>query len=309
MTRMASIDIGTNTIRLLITDIDEANKPERILTERSTTRLGEGFVKNGDISSKAIERSIRVLKGYLNLANKCNVKKTLAGATSVVREAANRDEFQRKVYQNTGLEVQVLSETEEARITLMGVLSVIDTVLDRALVIDIGGGSTEFIITQGRNLIAAHSLDLGVVYLTERFIQSDPPSPLELKNLIRFIDNRLSYAKKYTLESQAGLSFSSLVGTAGTITTLAAINQGMSAYNPDKINRYILTRESVEGIYDMLKVLTPAERRILPGVEKGREDIIIAGTIVVLSIMGVFGFDEMIVSDYGLLEGLILVDI
>jgi exopolyphosphatase/guanosine-5'-triphosphate,3'-diphosphate pyrophosphatase len=300
MTRVASIDIGTNTIRLLIADTGERKKLKRILSKRNITRLGEGFIKKREISSKATQRSIKVLEEYLNLVNEYRAKKTFAVATSAVREAANKDEFLMGVYRSTGLEIQVVSEREEASITLTGVLSIINEAIGKTLVIDIGGGSTEFILTEDKTLITTHSLDLGAVYLTERFIHSDPPTPLELENLREFVDKRLSSLP------WVGLSFSSLLGTAGTITTLAAIDQEMSNYDPDKINKYVLTREAVKSLYNRLKSLNRVERCLTPGLERGREDIILAGTIVLLNIMETLNFNEITVSDYGLLEGIII---
>lgn len=300
MTRVASIDIGTNTIRLLIADTDETKKLKRILSKKNITRLGEGFIKKKEISSKATQRSIKVLEKYLNLVNEYSAKKTFAVATSAVREAANKNEFLMEVHRNTGLEIQVVSEKEEASMTLTGVLSIINEVEGKALVIDIGGGSAEFIIIEDKTLITTHSLDLGAVYLTERFIHSDPPTPLELENLREFVDKRLSFLP------WVGLSFSSLLGTAGTITTLAAIDQEMSIYDPEKINKYVLTREAVKSIYNSLKSLNRVERCLTTGLEMGREDIILAGAVVVLNIMETLNLNEITVSDFGLLEGIII---
>ncbi len=306
MTRAASIDIGTNSIRLLVAEIDGMGNLKKIMTRRKITRLGEDFVRTGRISPKAMGRSAKVLEEYANLLKECNIRTTVAVATSIVREAANRDEFLQQVYQSTGLEVTVISGDEEARIALIGILSIIDDLVDRAVVVDIGGGSTEFIVVQGKVPLATYSTELGSVYLTERFIQSDPPSTAEVGKLEVFINNRLSSMLRCSFEAQTGTSFSFLVGTAGTITTLAAMDQKMNVYDQGRINRYVLTRESVKIIYKRLQRIPVPERYVLPGLEKGREDIILAGTAVVVKIMEVLGFHEMIVSDYGLLEGIIL---
>ncbi|MFH1623728.1 MAG: Ppx/GppA phosphatase family protein [Pseudomonadota bacterium] len=306
MIRVASVDVGTNTIRLLIAEKGAGLKDLRkIVIKRDITRLGEDFIKNREISPKAIRRSVSVLENYRDLLDEYNVTRTVAVATSAVRDAVNRSEFLKEVYQNTGLEIQVISEQEEARITSIGVLSAIDDVVDGTVVVDIGGGSTEFIIIEGNAPAAVHSLDLGVVYLTERFVHSDPPNPLELKNLGEFVDERLSSMLKFSLEPRIAPPFS-LVGTAGTITTLAAIDQEMETYNPDRINKHVLTRESVKDIYERLNSVTLVERRSIPGLERGREDIILAGTVIVLKIMEIFSSDQMMVSDYGLLEGIII---
>jgi len=154
--------------------------------------------------------------------------------------------------------------------------------------------------------ITTHSLELGAVYLSERFIRADPPGSLELENLREFVDDRLSSIKKCIFKSQVGLSLSSLVGTAGTITALTAMDKKISPYDPDRINGSILRRESVKGIYDRLRRLTASERKEIPCLEEGREDIILAGTVVVIGIMETFDFNDMLVSDSGLLEGIIL---
>ncbi|MFH2012961.1 MAG: Ppx/GppA phosphatase family protein [Pseudomonadota bacterium] len=300
MARVASIDIGTNTIRLLIVDIVKRKNLKKILLKRGITRLGEGFIAKREISPKAIERSIKVLDEYLQLTNEYRVKETFAIATSAVREAVNKDEFLTEVYRRTGLKLQVVSEREEASITLKGVLSVINEVNGKTLVIDIGGGSAEFIIAEDKTLLTAHSLDLGAVYLTESFLYSDPPTPMELENLKEFVDKKLS-SLPWT-----GLSFSSLLGTAGTITTLAAIDQELTNYDSEKINKYILTREAVEIIHNRLKSISRGKVGLIPGLERGREDIILAGTIVLLTIMNAFNFKEIKVSDHGLLEGIII---
>ena len=303
--RLASIDIGTNTIRLLIADTDKKSKLHKVLTERRIARLGEDFIEKSEISFKAIERSIVILKEFINITKKYNVRKVITGATSAVRKAENKDEFLKKVYKETGLQVRVLSEREEATITFTGVLTVMDSAMGKTLVMDIGGGSTEFIIGEGNVPVSTYSLDLGAVYLTERFIRSDPPNPQELDNTREFVDKRLSSFKESVMSSQSGISFSSLIGTAGTITTLAAMDQKMSVYDPERINRYLITRESIMNIYTMLCGMTLEERSVLPGLEKGREDIIMTGTVIVLEVMKAFQFHEMMVSDHGLLEGLL----
>ncbi|MDY6855329.1 MAG: Ppx/GppA phosphatase family protein [Thermodesulfobacteriota bacterium] len=306
MTRFASVDIGTNTIRLLIADLDKNGELKRVLHRMEITRLGENLVKGGEILPGAIERSIGVLKGYSNLTKKYKTKETFAVATSVFREANNRDEFLKRVYKSTGLKIKIISGIEEARICFLGIVSAMGCLIDNILVIDVGGGSTELLIANGKNPITAYSLHLGAVYLTERFIQSDPPMRSELDDMRYFIDKSISSITRYMPETWIGSSSFHLVGTAGTITTLAALDQEMRTYNPDRINGYLLTRESIQRIYNMLIRLPLKKRRILNGLGKKRADIIIAGMVIVMGIMDSFMFDELKVSDAGLLEGIIV---
>jgi exopolyphosphatase/guanosine-5'-triphosphate,3'-diphosphate pyrophosphatase len=165
MTRLASIDIGTNTIRLLIADIETNGEFKRILQRMEITRLGENFVKGRGILQDAIKRSIEVLEEYSNLIKKYNAKKTFAVATSVFREANNSDGFLKRAYKSTGLEIRVISGIEEARIGFLGIVSVMGSLIDKTLVIDVGGGSTEFLIAKGESPITAFSLDLGAVLI------------------------------------------------------------------------------------------------------------------------------------------------
>ena len=306
MTRFASIDIGTNTIRLLIADLEKNGEVKRVLHRMKITRLGENIVKGGEILPDPIERSIDVLKGYSSLIKKYNTKEAFAVATSVFREANNSDEFLKRAYKSTGLEIRVISGMEEARICFLGIVSALNGLSDKTLVIDVGGGSTELLIAEGTSPIMAHSLDLGAVYLTERFIQSDPPIRSDLEDMMCFIDKSLSSITGYVPETWIGSSSFHLVGTAGTVTTLAALDQEMRTYDPDRINGYLLTRESISRIYNMLIRLPLKERCILNGLERGRADIIIAGTAIVLGVMDTFRFDELKVSDAGLLEGIIV---
>ena len=304
--RVAAIDIGTNTIRLLIADLDQTDQFRKVLTKRRVTRLGEDFIEKSRISCRAIERSISVIQEFLEMTKEHRVERVIAGATSAVRDAANGDDFIKKVYEDTGLRIKVLSGKEEAILTLAGVLSVIKGIASQALVMDIGGGSTELIVVEAGTPISAHSLDLGAVYLSERFLKTDPPTAQALKKMEASIFNRLTFFKEDVLDRRPGPSSYSLIGTAGTITTLAAMDQQMMVYDPDKINKHILSRESVKAIYHRLIGIPVVERSLLPGLEKGREDIILAGTCIVVTAMEVFHCHEMVVSDYGLLEGMLM---
>ncbi|MBE9532004.1 MAG: hypothetical protein IME98_04290, partial [Proteobacteria bacterium] len=180
------------------------------------------------------------------------------------------------------------------------------------LVMDIGGGSTEFVFADGDEVKAAISLELGVVHLTEKFLKSDPPSNAELNEVVKAVVMAISELNDLALKASVDISEFSpesgtlFIGTAGTVTTLSALNLAIAEYDPDIINGSVLSRSEVEGLLNRLKGITMAERLAYVALEKGREDLIISGTLIVLLAMRAFGFEEMTVSDAGLLEGIIL---
>jgi exopolyphosphatase / guanosine-5'-triphosphate,3'-diphosphate pyrophosphatase len=293
---VASIDLGTNTARLLIARKDPYHE---ILLNRIITRLGGGFTRERGLSEEAQQRSIDALRRFAAEMKKHEVAKLRAVATSAVRDAVNGDEFVRRVRQETGIDLEVIDGDEEALVTLRGVASVLDDKSGDLAVFDVGGGSTEYTLASGEELLFSRSLPIGVVRLTEGKAGAAAMEEKILRELTAY---------KKELE-QAGLaerfSKATLVGTAGTATTLAAIEMGMEIYDYRKVNNYVMKRSEVERIFELLKPLTPQERLEVPGLEPGREDLIIAGTLVVLLTMRVFGFESFKVSDSGLLEGLI----
>ncbi|MBI5180820.1 MAG: Ppx/GppA family phosphatase [Nitrospirae bacterium] len=314
MSILAGIDIGTNTVRLLIADVKDKYNFKEIRSERRITRLGEGLIENGRLMPSAEDRTIFVLKEFGEILKGYPVEAFTAVATSAVREAENGREFVERIKVETDFDIEIISGDEEARRTFLGVLAGLNPspsssphwgegrVRGKLLIMDIGGGSTEFIVSKEAEVLSSISTGLGVVKLTERFIKSDPVSDRELEGLRNAIDKEIK-ALKNILNSPANITF---VGTAGTITTLAAIDQNLTLYNPLRINNYILKKKSVDRIFDNLKSMTIEERLNIPALEKGREDLIIAGTAIVLSVMEEFGFREMTVCDYGLREGIVI---
>ncbi|OGQ46999.1 MAG: hypothetical protein A2W63_00080 [Deltaproteobacteria bacterium RIFCSPLOWO2_02_44_9] len=314
----ASIDIGTNTLRLLIADIDDKRlKP--VFLKRIITRLGGGYTETAGIADKAQERTIKALKLFSEKLKEYRVEEVRAVATSVVRRAKNRDGFLGSVREQTGLEVSTISGDEEARLSLLGVLSVIKAGTDfksvpKCLVVDIGGGSTEFIAVADGKMAGAWSLEMGVVHLTEKYLKTDPPTKEELGNMESEIEGIISDLRCKILDSGfltpnsklQTLNSTLFIGTAGTITTLAAIDQGLEKYEPDKINNYILKYAAIKKIYNHLTSLHLRQREEILSLEKGREDIIIPGAAIVLKTMEGFGFSSITVSDAGLLEGILL---
>ncbi|MBI5328240.1 MAG: Ppx/GppA family phosphatase [Deltaproteobacteria bacterium] len=310
--RYASIDIGTNTLRLLIAEIVNG-KLKPIFLKRTITRLGGDYKEELGIAATAQERTIKALEFFAEKIKEYDVKEVKAVATSVVRRAKNKKEFLSKVLERTGVEVRVISGDEEARLSLLGVLSVIRDGHKKCLVVDIGGGSTEFIATDAGKMVGAWSMEMGVVHLTENYLKTDPPTKRELNTMESEIE-RIIYDLRFTIYDLGFLNPKSeirnpesevFIGTAGTITTLAAIDQGLEKYDPEKINNYVIRYETVKRIYRHLASIPLQKREEILSLEKGREDIIIPGAAIVLKTMEGFGFDSMTVSDAGLLEGIL----
>lgn len=299
--KLAGIDIGTNTLRLLIAEFSGDGIYRKVDSGRHITRLGEGLSGTGRLQDEAMERAIRVLKGFADKCDENNVNNIYAVATSAVREAANGVDFINNVKIRTGIDVNIISGDDEARLTMLGVCSGLEIADKDALLMDIGGGSTEFILTSKGEIVFKVSTDIGVVRFTEQYIKSDPPEEEEIEFLGGIIEDRLS--KVGSVKGYSGVEF---IGTAGTVTTLAAIDQMMRIYDPEKINGYRIKRDGVMKILKMIRSMTNKDRKELPGVEEGREDIILAGAMVVYKVMEWFGFDEMTVSDAGLREGLVV---
>lgn len=257
-------------------------------------------------------RGVATLTDFSNLVHYHKVDHVRAVATSVVRESGNGADFIRLVKARTGLDVDVIDGDEEAVLALKGVLSCVELETANALVFDIGGGSTEYILSARDMPIYSESLKLGVVHATETLLKSDPPAKEEIERLSAhvierlqpFIDRMAAKGLKKNLPPEN--SSITLVGTAGTITTLAAMDQGLESYDPSRINNYILSSEAIKRMFDLICPLPIRERRGLKALEGGREDLIVAGTVIVLRTMEMFGFDRMTVSDGGLLEGVMV---
>lgn len=311
MSPVASLDLGTNTFRLLIAEFSEKDGLKPIVIKRAITRLGEGLYQNEFLNPSAIKKSLDVIKGFSSLINHHQVEKVFAVSTSVLRVAKNSKEFTTQVFEQTGIPVRILTGVEEAQLTLKGVLSVMDFITFKSMIFDIGGGSTEFILTEDSIPINTSSVSLGVVHLAEKFLISDPISSQEVISLNNYIKDiieltDIKYDLSTILSSPASPAQSSLIGTAGTVTTIAAIAQQMEQYDPEKINNYILSRETIENIYHRLTLSSLEERKEITGLEEGREAVIVPGVAIALEIMNHFGFNQITVSDAGLLEGILL---
>lgn len=296
----ASIDLGTNTARLLIGTVTDG-KIERHQVSRRITRLGGGFSKDTGISQEAALRTITALTEFAEIITAFKVTEVRAVATSAVRDAVNRDDFCREVCSVTGISLEVISGEEEARLTLSGVISGLDVVTDTMLVFDIGGGSTEYTLATTDRIIFTRSLPLGVVRLTEGK-GSDSAIADKIDRELCLLRSEMNTAGVASL-----VKGSTLIATAGTATTLAAIDIGLADYDYSKVNNHTLDIVRIRDILYRLSPLSPSERiKQVIGLEPGREDLIIAGILLTLKSMELVGSKSLKISDFGLLEGVML---
>ncbi len=294
----AAIDLGTNTARLLIAErLPGGIVP--VLVEREIVRLGGGFNEEFGLSTEAQLRALACPARFSETVRGFGVNKVRASATSAVRDAVNGRMFVEKVFQETGIHLVVIDGEEEARLTLTGVLSALDSEPKTLVVLDIGGGSSEFSVSSGGMPAFIKSMPIGVVRLTEGFDTADKMYE-RVNSVLNHLGDDLA---------TAGIAFSEeaeLVGTAGTATTLAAIKLEMVEYDYRAVNNFTINRVDIGVIFERLSLLSPPDRLSIKGLEKGREDLIIAGLIIITSVMDKFGFTRLKVSDFGLLEGLAL---
>lgn len=295
--KTAVIDVGTNSVRLLI--VDGRPSEHRDLSRTTIiTRLGEGLRDDGELGRSAIERTIAVLKDFAGEITAQQVTKYRAVATAAVRRAANASQFVSEVKARTGLPIDVISAADEGRLAFLGATSTLGE-QDPVLLIDVGGGSTEMIQGKPGGHPEVMSLEIGSVSLTERFLHSDPPAAPEIERAKQYLGTLLS--RFSLLESE-----SKVVGVAGTITTLAAVAQSLKSYDPSMVHGYVLTRAALGALLDRFLALTLEERRQLAGLEPKRADVIIGGTLILLEILEGFSLDELEVSEKDLLDGLLL---
>jgi exopolyphosphatase/guanosine-5'-triphosphate,3'-diphosphate pyrophosphatase len=299
---LAGIDIGTLTCRLLIAEVTGRSRLTELHSERRILRLGEGLERGGTLTPTAISRVIGTLQDWRAVINRNRVDGESVVATSAVREAANREEFIGRVKQAAGFDVEVISGEEEARRTMLGIRSGLPAGVSAILGLDIGGGSTEFILDLPGKAPVVRSIRLGVVRLTERSLTHDPPIPAELKEATQLI----GVAAETVRAAFGNLAGTTLVGTAGTITTLAAMAQRLPVYDGARIHNYELTLNTIRGLEEKILRRTKAERRGMPGLEAGREDVIAAGSLILRRVMETFGFTSCLVSDLGLREGVVI---
>ncbi|GAA3118644.1 exopolyphosphatase [Streptomyces rectiviolaceus] len=303
MTRVAAIDCGTNSIRLLVADADPATGELVDLDRRMTiVRLGQGVDKTGRLAPEALDRTFAACREYADAIKSHGAERLRFVATSASRDAENRDDFVRGVLDILGVEPEVISGDQEAEFSFTGAtkeLAGSDHLAKPYLVVDIGGGSTEFVVGDD-HVRAARSVDIGCVRLTERHIRTDPPAPAELDAVRADIEAALDLAEQTVPIREAG----TLVGLAGSVTTVAAIALGLDAYDSAAIHHSRISYEQVSEIVGRLARSTHDERAAIPVMHPGRVDVIVSGALVLLSIMDRTGAREVVVSEHDILDGI-----
>lgn len=307
--RIAALDCGTNSTRLLVTDHD-GRSLERLVT---ITRLGKGVDATGRLDEAAVDRTVDTLRHYRAVMDSYGVSSVRLVATSAARDASNYEMFSNRVREAIGVEPELLSGREEGTLAFLGATAELD---DGAagppagprLVVDIGGGSTELIAgIAGRAPEFVVSLDMGCVRITEKFLTSDPPGVRQVEAARSEICSLLGRARTDAAAGYRPDAFEDhgLIGVAGTVTTLCTMSLGLDAYDPEKVHHAILSRDEVSRLFGELVVETADQRRHHRGLEPGRADVIAAGALILLTVMDVLDFSYLLVSESDILDGLV----
>ena len=300
MKAIGAIDIGTNSTRVLAGRRAGDGTLEILERVNTITRLGQDVGRTGRLGDEAIERTLACLRGYREVLDRHGAERIRVAATSASRDAGNRDEFFAAVEEIVGVRPELLSGEEEGRLSFLGATGDLDHALGPFLIVDIGGGSTEFIAGTNR-VEGVMSVDVGCVRLTEKFIDHDPPLPEELTACISLAD---AYLDDVLREVPAAADARTLVGLAGTITNVAAVEIGR--YDRDLVHHFRLTRSAAEDVFRTLATESHAQRIHNPGLEEARADVIVGGLCVLVAVFRRLGFDEMTVSETDILDGLAL---
>jgi exopolyphosphatase/guanosine-5'-triphosphate,3'-diphosphate pyrophosphatase len=290
MTRVGAVDLGTNSTRLLVADV-AGDQLTEIVRRLTITRLGEGVDRRRLLLPLPITRVRNCLSDYRGEIESLGVTRTLAIATSAVRDAENGEAFLGEIEWSYGFATQLLDGAAEASMMARGV-SAGRPVLDETLLVDIGGGSTELVLCSRGAVVSSTSIDVGCVRLTERFLGSDPPTQPELAAAAAHLRALLP-----TLDAPTA------IGVAGTVTTLATLDLGLAAYDSERTHGHHISREAVDEQLARLAGLTVEERRRVPGIEPGRAPVIVAGLVVLREIMEAYALDEIEVSERDILHG------
>ncbi|HEX2039017.1 MAG TPA: Ppx/GppA phosphatase family protein [Acidimicrobiales bacterium] len=295
---VAAVDCGTNSTRLLVSE-DGTRTLERLMR---ITRLGQGVDATGRLAPDAVERTAAVLREYRAVMDRFGVEQVRITATSAARDAENRDELFDVAEAVVGVRPELLPGAEEGRLSFLGATAELDPADGPFLVVDIGGGSSEFVVgaTEPEGVV---SVDVGCVRVTEKFLHHDPPAPEELSQAVSVVRDHLEdVAREIPAVKQARR----LVGLAGTVSTMAAVEIGLPAYDRDRIHHFVLTRAAAEDVFRTLATEALEDRRHNPGLEPGRAEVIVGGAVVLVSVMRHFDFDECLVSESDILDGLVM---
>ena len=293
---VAAVDCVTNSTRLLVTD-GRGTPLSRLMR---ITRLGQGVDATGELAPEAIDRTIEVLREYRRVMDEHGVARVRMTATSAARDAANREAFFTRATEVVGTAPELLSGEDEARLSFLGATAELDPADGPFLVVDIGGGSTEFAVGSAEPE-GVLSVDMGCVRLTEKFLHGDPPAPEELSQALSVARD---YLDDVARDVPAVLDARRFVGLAGTITTAAAVELGLASYDPNLVHHFVLTRAAAEDVFRTLATESRAQRVHNPGREEERADVIVGGTAILVAVFRYFDFDECLVSEADILDGL-----
>ena len=299
--RVAAVDCGTNSVRLLVADVDPAaGRLSDVDRRLEIVRLGQGVDATGRLAAVPLARTFRVLRSYRQIIEAASATAVRMVATSATRDAANADEFVAGVHGILGIEPEVLSGEDEALLSFTGATAELTGEAAPYLVTDIGGGSTEFVLGDPGAVTAAVSVNIGCVRMTERHLRHDPPGDDEIVAARADIDAALDVVAGKIPVSGAR----TLVGLAGSVTTVAALVLGLESYQPELIHHSRVSAEEARRVAASLLAQTRAERARLPVMHPGRVDVIGGGALVLTRIMDRFGFGEVLVSEHDILDGL-----
>jgi exopolyphosphatase/guanosine-5'-triphosphate,3'-diphosphate pyrophosphatase len=299
----AAIDLGTNTVRILVADADPTAGLVPVWADQVVTRLGEGLSERGTLTPSATDGTLTAVRRYRDRARELGATDILLVATAAVRQARDGSEFLRRLQTEPGISPRVVTGEDEARLTLLGAAWGLGSIPGAFALVDIGGGSTEVLVAHGAQVVTAVSLALGVVHLAEQFFVSDPVAAPELTACRAYVDARLRDEAWDRILPHAPTT---LVATAGTPTALAVLDLGLSVYDPARVHGHSLSAPAIERMTAWLAALPLAERGRLPGLEPRRADVIVPGAIVLASALAGLSLPAAIVSDAGLREGIIL---
>ena len=302
MTRVAAVDCGTNTIKLLVADLDLATgSQDSLVREMRIVRLGQDVDRTGRLADEALGRVFAAVEEYAALVDRHRVDALRFVATSAVRDASNTDVFARGIHDRLGVDPEVASGDEEATLSFDGATRALPDLPGPVAVLDIGGGSTELIVGDRHGHVrAARSLDVGSVRVTERLMPSDPPTPTELDAATAFVEGELDTLPSYGVEVGEAAT---LVGTAGTVTTVATLMLGLDHFDREQVHGARFPVEDVHALAARVLAMTAAERQAL-GVPAGRADVVGAGALILDRVLRRSGVRELTVSDSDILDGI-----
>jgi exopolyphosphatase/guanosine-5'-triphosphate,3'-diphosphate pyrophosphatase len=304
MTRVAAIDCGTNSIRLLIAEPGEGGALVDVAREMRIVRLGQGVDRTGRLAPEAIARTREALVEYAELINRHGASVVRMVATSATRDAANRDDFTTMVRGVLGAAPEVITGADEAALSFAGAVVGLPGVASPVLVADIGGGSTELVLghARGNSELASHSMDIGCVRMTERHLCADPPSAAQIAATVADVRAAIAVAARDVPIAQAA----TFVGVAGTVTTLAAIVHGLPSYDPAAIHGSTMTAAQVAEVTDRLLAMTHEQRAALPVMHPGRVDVIGGGALILRELVAAAGVASVVASEHDILDGIAL---